>query len=94
MMIVLYIFTYLFLINVLAFGLYANDKHRAYFSKRRIPEAVLLGLAVLGGAYGAGTGIVLFSHKTKHLSFCITVPIFLIIWTVICIYIVSQAGPL
>lgn len=89
-MIFLYIFTYLFFINVLAFGLYANDKHRAIYSKSRIPEVVLLGLAVLGGAYGSGAGMVLFSHKTKHISFCITVPIFLIIWIAICIFIVSH----
>lgn len=91
-MIFIIYFTVLFLLNVLAFGLYANDKHRAYYSKSRIPEAVLLGLAVVGGAYGSGAGMLLFSHKTRHIAFCITVPIFILIWTAASIFIISQVG--
>lgn len=78
-------YTFLFLINVLAFGLYAMDKRNACYGYRRIPEAVLLGLAVLGGAYGAGMGMLLFRHKTRHTAFCITVPLFLFIWLAVLI---------
>ena len=76
-------FTFLYVINVVAFALYAIDKHRAYYSLWRIREAVLLGLAVAGGAYGAGAGMMLFRHKTKHRSFLITVPICLLVWLAI-----------
>lgn len=91
-MAILIFLTYLFLVNVLTFGLYANDKHRAYFSKRRTPEALLLGLAVMGGAYGAASGMVLFSHKTKHLRFRIIVPLFLIIWIAAAVFIMVNLG--
>jgi uncharacterized membrane protein YsdA (DUF1294 family) len=70
------LFTYLFVINVIAFGLYAIDKRNAYYDLWRIPEAVLLGIAIIGGAYGAGSGMLLFRHKTRHKSFLITVPLF------------------
>ena len=76
-------YTYLFAINVATFFLYANDKHKAFYGLRRIPEALLLGLAVAGGAYGAGCGMLLFRHKTLHRSFLITVPISLAVWVAI-----------
>ena len=81
------LYSFLFIINIAAFGLYAIDKRNACFSLWRIPEAVLLGLAVVGGAYGAGAGMLLFRHKTLHTSFLITVPLFFVIWLAILIII-------
>ena len=82
------LYTYLFAVNVAAFFLYANDKHRAFFDQRRIPEALLLGLAIAGGAYGAGCGMLLFRHKTLHRSFLITIPISLAVWTAIVLLLI------
>lgn len=82
-----YIFVYLFVINVLTFDLYAIDKRRAIFDKWRIPEFCLLGLAVIGGAYGAGSGMLLFHHKTRHLAFQITVPLCFILWMALLVYL-------
>lgn len=76
------LFTFLFALNVLTFGLYAIDKRNAYYGRWRIPEAVLLGLTVIGGGYGAGAGMMLFRHKTRHKAFLITVPVFLAIWLI------------
>ncbi len=76
----MFIYTYLFIVNVLSFFIYANDKHRACFDKRRISEKILLSLAVCGGAYGALCGMLLFKHKTLHKSFLITVPVSAIVW--------------
>lgn len=76
----IYLFTYLFAISVLTFFLYASDKHKAHYGKRRIPEALLLGLAIAGGAYGAGWAMLLFRHKTRHAAFLIIVPLFIILW--------------
>jgi len=76
-------YTYLFAINVATFFLYAGDKHRAVYDKRRIPEALLLGLAIAGGAYGAGCGMLLFKHKTLHRAFLITVPVSLAVWALL-----------
>ncbi len=83
------IYTYLFAINIVAFFLFAHDKHRAVFGKRRIPEAWLLGLSVAGGAYGGWMGMLLFRHKTLHPRFRWIVPLSFVIWmlllTLLCI---------
>lgn len=78
-MILLILFSVVFVINIVAFGLYALDKRYAVYNLRRIPEAVLLGFAIAGGAYGAGTAMLLFRHKTRHMAFCIIVPIFFVL---------------
>ena len=49
-MILLILFSVVFVINIVAFGLYALDKRYAVYNLRRIPEAVLLGFASAGGA--------------------------------------------
>lgn len=83
----LLLYVYLFVINVLAFGIYAIDKRRATYNKWRIPEAVLLGLAVIGGAYGAGTAMLLFRHKTQHMAFFITVPLCFVLWMALLVFL-------
>ena len=40
---------YLFVINVVTFFMYGIDKWKAKRTKWRIPEATLLGMAVIGG---------------------------------------------
>lgn len=84
----MWFYTILFILNVVTFGLYALDKNHAVYHKDRIPEAVLLGLPVIGGGYGALMGMMLFRHKTRHTSFRITVPLFFIIWLIILIFLV------
>ncbi len=78
-----FFYTLLFLFNVIGFLLYGLDKHFACYNKWRIPEAVLIGIAAVGGAYGAAMGMLLFRHKTKHPLFVITIPILLVIWLII-----------
>ena len=55
--------------NVVAFGAYGFDKHAARLERRRVPENVLLGLALVGGAVGAFAGMQVFRHKTRKVSF-------------------------
>src|SRR5207248_2071724 len=62
---------YLLAINLLAFAAYAFDKRRAGAGGRRVPEAVLLGLAYVGGTPGAGLAMFTLRHKTRKLSFLI-----------------------
>lgn len=52
-------------ISVATLAFYAYDKAAAGSSRLRIPERVLLGLALLGGTPGALLGMVLFRHKTR-----------------------------
>ena len=80
---------YLAIINVLAFVLYGVDKKKAENEKYRIPESRLILVAVLGGAYGAFLGMIIFHHKTRKTKFRIVVPLFLclnVIATGFCLY--------
>jgi uncharacterized membrane protein YsdA (DUF1294 family) len=55
--------------SVIAFFVYWHDKAAATHGRRRTPEAVLLGLAVLGGWPGAWLARHLFRHKTRKQPF-------------------------
>lgn len=72
---------YLAGVNLLTFLAYGLDKwkavhngHRSKRLSRRIPEASLLLLAVLGGSPAALLAMYLFRHKTLHKKFRYGVP--------------------
>lgn len=69
---------YLVLINIVAFATYGYDKYKAIHHKRRISEATLLMLVVIGGGIGAWTGMGAWHHKTRHEKFYIGVPAILL----------------
>jgi len=71
------IITYLILVNAAAFLLMLADKYKAKKGAWRIPEATLIGSALLGGSIGAIAGMNLFRHKTKHPKFYIGLPLIL-----------------
>ena len=48
---------YILCVNVLTFIIYGVDKWKASHAQWRIPEATLLGLAVIGGSFGAWLGM-------------------------------------
>ena len=66
---------YLLIINALGFLLMLADKHKAKKNLWRIPEATLLGVAVLGGSLGCLCGMRTARHKTKHLKFSLGLPL-------------------
>ena len=70
---------YLLLINAMAFILMLTDKYKARKNLWRIPEAVLMGSALLGGSIGALAGMYACRHKTKHLKFTLGIPVILAI---------------
>lgn len=78
---------YLLLVNAAGFLLMLVDKIKAKRNLWRIPEATLMGVAVIGGSIGAIAGMNLFRHKTKHAKFYIGLPVILVlqIMAVICI---------
>ena len=65
---------YLMIINAAAFVLMLADKQKARKRKWRIPEAVLIGSAVIGGSIGAWLGMKIFRHKTLHKKFYLGIP--------------------
>lgn len=73
--------------NILTFAVYGIDKLKAKKGKWRIPEASLLGLAVIGGSIGAYFGIKVWHHKTLHKKFKYGIPA-IIILQLACIYLV------
>ena len=63
---------YLFLVlSILTFLLFGFDKNAARMNQWRIPEKVLLGLSILGGAAGGLLGMQVFRHKTRKNYFWI-----------------------
>ncbi len=60
---------YLILMSLADFCLMGMDKRRARRERWRIPERVLLGVALLGGSLGGVLGMKLFRHKTRHWYF-------------------------
>ena len=84
------IIIYLIAINVITFLVYGIDKWKAKRSKWRIPEATLLGLAVIGGSIGAWLGMKVWHHKTMHKKFKFGLPVIIIIQLLIIGYFVTQ----
>ena len=68
--------SYLFAIamNIALFAFMGFDKRQARRGKERIPENVLLGMAVLGGALGGVLAMRKFHHKTRKPKFYIGFP--------------------
>lgn len=56
-------------LNVMAFALFALDKALARAGRRRITEARLLTLALLGGTPGVYVARALFRHKIRKQPF-------------------------
>ena len=65
--------------SALAFILFGWDKYLARRHRRRIPEAALLGCALMGGSAGALAGMLLFHHKTRKPAFRRWAPIALVL---------------
>lgn len=66
---------YLAAVNFAAFLLFWIDKRRAKLGRWRIPEARLLLLVIIGGAFGGFLGMQLLRHKTKHTKFVLIIPL-------------------
>lgn len=75
------ILTYGIAVNIVTFLAYAIDKYKARHRRWRIPEATLLGLAVIGGSIGAWAAMYTVHHKTRHLKFKYGVPLILALQT-------------
>lgn len=72
-----YVQCYLLLINAAGLFLMLADKRKAVSGRRRIPEAKLLSVALLGGSLGVLIGMRLFRHKTRKERFALGVPLLL-----------------
>ena len=61
--------------SLVTFLVMGSDKRRAKRGARRVPEARLFLLALLGGGAGGFLAMYAFRHKTRHLHFVIGFPL-------------------
>ena len=78
---------YLLAINAVTFIIYGIDKYKAKKAKCRIPEAILLLLAVFGGSIGAWMGMKVWHHKTMHKKFKYGIPAIMLIQIALMAYL-------
>ena len=74
---------YFTVVNVIAFIMYGVDKRRAIRGNWRIPEKTLIGVAGIGGAFGALAGMYFFRHKTQKPMFKTLVPLFCVAYIIV-----------
>lgn len=70
---------YLLAINIVTFAMFVLDKQKAIGGEYRTPEAVLLGLSLLGGSMGGILGMKIAHHKTKKWYFTKGLPTFIVL---------------
>lgn len=85
---------YLLAVNLLTFLAYGLDKWKAVHNgqrskhqSRRIPEASLLLLALLGGSLAALLAMRLFRHKTLHKKFRYGLPAILLVQVALAVFL-------
>jgi uncharacterized membrane protein YsdA (DUF1294 family) len=60
------------LLSAVTFAVMARDKFQAIAGRRRIPEATLFTLALVGGSPGLVAGMLLLRHKTSKTTFIVS----------------------
>ena len=81
---------YFSVVNIISFFMYGIDKRKAKRTKWRIPEATLLGVAVIGGSIGAWLGMKVWHHKTMHNKFKYGIPAIIIVQLLIVGYLLYK----
>lgn len=74
-------------INLIVFGMYAWDKHKAKTDKWRTKESTLI-IGALFGPWGAFIGMQLAHHKTRKLKFKL-VYVFLVLHIAVIAYLLG-----
>ena len=68
---------YFVIMNLIGLSAMVIDKIRAMERRFRIPESVLLIIAVLGGSVGCIAGMIIFRHKKRKIKFRYGLPLIL-----------------
>ena len=78
--------------SVITFFVMGSDKRRAIRGARRVPEARLFLLALLGGGAGGFLAMYAFRHKTRHLHFVIGFPLIAAVQILAALYLLRMGG--
>ncbi|MEW9669292.1 DUF1294 domain-containing protein [Ammoniphilus sp. 3BR4] len=70
---------YVFIMNLITYYLFAQDKSRARKKEWRTSEKKLLMFSFLGGGIGAWRGMKDYFHKINKAKFRILIPIFIVL---------------
>jgi len=73
-------------LNLLAFLLMFYDKLAAKGRRFRVPEKVLIMLAIMGGSAGIWLGMKIWRHKTKHRLFSLGIPLIIFLQVALLLY--------
>ena len=83
-----YIFIYIICISLITAIVTIYDKRAAKkYPKRRVPENVLLMLAIAGGSVAELLTMLKIRHKTKHKKFMIGLPVIIVLQMVVVIIV-------
>ena len=83
---------WLCVMSVITFFVMGSDKRRAKRGARRVPEARLFLLALLGGGVGGLLGMYVFRHKTRHLQFALGFPLIAAVQVLAALYLLRMVG--
>ena len=75
----MFIIVFIIMINIIAILLMKKDKEYAEKGERRIREATLLLVALMGGSFGMYFAMFKYKHKTLHRKFSIGVPVIIML---------------
>lgn len=78
---------YLLVVNISTVVVYGWDKLSAKQDWQRVPEKILLLLALFGGSVGAMAAMTFFRHKTRHLKFIYGVPLIFVLQIAVLVYL-------
>ena len=70
---------WLILIALISVIVTAADKVKAKRVSRRVPEATLMLLSVLGGSLAMLITMIIIRHKTKHPKFMVGIPVIIVL---------------
>ena len=83
---------WLCVMSLVTFLVMGSDKLRAKRGARRVPEARLFLLALLGGGVGGLLGMYVFRHKTRHLQFALGFPLIAAVQVLGALYLFQIGG--
>ena len=87
---VVLVLVFLILINLIAIILMKKDKEFAESGQRRVREATLLIVALIGGSLGMYYAMFKCKHKTLHNKFSIGIPVIIVIQFAYIAYMIMQ----